>query len=174
MTHKEGGMSKGYAFLEFDNWDRMRTCLKLYHHSDFEDGKSKPRKINIELTSGGGGNSDSRRGKIGSKNEKLEEERRRDYEKKQQEKGQRDGTDHGSIKGKDGEKQPKSSKYNKTQKPADGRVLTKKQKKMKAKQEKKRMRNALSKKAKKVTVEQTPKENDYAGMDPGRAALIAR
>jgi len=34
----------------------MRTCLKLYHHSEFEDGKSKPRKINIEFMSGGGGN----------------------------------------------------------------------------------------------------------------------
>jgi len=145
----------------------MRTCLKLYHHSDFDDGKSKPRKINIELTSGGGGNSDSRRGKIGSKNEKLEEERKRDYEKKKQEKIQS---------GKDGEERPKLSKYEKrVQKSTDGPVHTRKQKKMKAKQEKKRSRGSLSKnQTPKIAVEQTQKESDYAGMDPSRAALMAR
>jgi nucleolar protein 6 len=176
VTYKEGGKSKGYAFLEFDNWDRMRTCLKLYHHSEFDDGKSKPRKINIELTSGGGGNSDSRRGKIGSKNEKLEEERKRDYQKKKQEKSQGGGAGPGSSKAKDREKRPKSSKYEKrTHKSADGHVLTKKQKKMKAKQEKKRSRGALSKnETPKVAVEQMQKGNDYAGMDPSRAALMAR
>ena len=79
MTHKEGGQSKGYAFLEFDNWDRMRTCLKLYHHSEFSDGKSKSRKINIELTSGGGGNSENRKDRITTKNEKLGKERVNDY-----------------------------------------------------------------------------------------------
>ena len=28
----------------------MKTCLKLYHHSIFDDGKYPPRKINVELT----------------------------------------------------------------------------------------------------------------------------
>ena len=169
VTHKDGGKSKGYAFLEFDNWDRMRTCLKLYHHSDFDDGKSKPRKINIELTSGGGGNSDSRRGKIGIKNEKLEEERKRDYEKKKQEKSRGGGTDLGSSKGQDGEERPKLSRYDKrAQKSTDGHVLTKKQKKMKAKQEKKRSGHS------KMAVEQMQKGSDYAGMDPSRAALMTR
>lgn len=28
----------------------MQTCLKLYHHSSFDDGKSPARKINVELT----------------------------------------------------------------------------------------------------------------------------
>lgn len=155
----------------------MRTCLQLYHHSEFEDGKSKPRKINIELTSGGGGNSDSRRGKIGSKNEKLEEERKRNYEKKKkQEKIHRDGTDPCLAKGKDVEARPKLSKYEKrAQNSVDGPVLTKKQKKMKAKQEKKRSRSALSmNNTPKIEVEQTQKGSDYAGMDAGRAALMAR
>jgi len=154
----------------------MRTCLKLYHHSEFEDGKSKPRKINIELTSGGGGNSESRRGKIESKNEKLEEERKRDYDEKKQEKRQKHGTDHGS--GEQGrEEKPKSTKSERRmQKSAEGHTLTKKQKKMKAKQEKKHRRNALSKKQalKKATAEQTPTGNDHAGMDPSRAAMMAR
>jgi hypothetical protein len=28
----------------------MKTCLKLFHHSMFDDGLSAPRKINVELT----------------------------------------------------------------------------------------------------------------------------
>lgn len=28
--------SKGFAFLEFENYDRMKTCLKLFHHSTFD------------------------------------------------------------------------------------------------------------------------------------------
>ena len=42
--------SKGFAFLEFEGYDRMKTCLKLYHQSDFEDGESPARKLNVELT----------------------------------------------------------------------------------------------------------------------------
>jgi nucleolar protein 6 len=42
--------SKGYAFIEFEGYDHMKTCLKLFHHSMFDDGVSPPRKINVELT----------------------------------------------------------------------------------------------------------------------------
>ena len=49
-TQKDTGKSKGYAFLEFDGYERMKTCLKLYHHSNFDDGLSPARKINVELT----------------------------------------------------------------------------------------------------------------------------
>ena len=42
--------SKGIAFVEFDGYDHMKTCLKLLHHSMFDDGLSAPRKINVELT----------------------------------------------------------------------------------------------------------------------------
>lgn len=49
-TDKATGKSRGFAFLEFDAYDRMKTCLKLYHHSLFEDGKTEGRKINVELT----------------------------------------------------------------------------------------------------------------------------
>ncbi|KAJ9608435.1 hypothetical protein H2200_007423 [Cladophialophora chaetospira] len=96
-TAKGTGKSKGFAFLEFDNYDKMKTCLKLYHHSLFdpearekerdvaEDGdeqtgrgaKKKGRRINVELTAGGGGKSKERKDKIKSKNQKLEEERER-------------------------------------------------------------------------------------------------
>ncbi|KAI9706548.1 MAG: hypothetical protein M1836_003555 [Candelina mexicana] len=77
-THKETGRSKGFAFLEFDGYDRMKTCLKLYHHSDFNDGISPARQINVELTAGGGGSkSEERRSKLKTKNEKLNEQRKR-------------------------------------------------------------------------------------------------
>ncbi len=49
-TSKDTGKSKGFAFLEFDEYNRMQTCLKLYHHSSFEDGESTPRRLNVELT----------------------------------------------------------------------------------------------------------------------------
>jgi nucleolar protein 6 len=42
--------SKGFAFLEFDRYDHMKSCLQLYHHSKFDDGKSPARRINVELT----------------------------------------------------------------------------------------------------------------------------
>ncbi|EME86362.1 uncharacterized protein MYCFIDRAFT_214218 [Pseudocercospora fijiensis CIRAD86] len=102
--------SKGFAFLEFENYDRMKTCLKLYHHSLFdpeaiergeapiEPGaettepllaqdeafrgrhhkkKETARRINVELTAGGGGKTDERKEKIKAKNAKLDEERKR-------------------------------------------------------------------------------------------------
>jgi len=50
LTKKGENKSKGFAFIEFEAYDRMRTCLKLYHHSMFDDGKSAPRRINVELT----------------------------------------------------------------------------------------------------------------------------
>lgn len=49
-AEKVGRKSRGFAFLEFDAYDRMKTCLKLYHHSLFDDGESPARKINVELT----------------------------------------------------------------------------------------------------------------------------
>lgn len=70
----------------------MKTCLKLYHHSLFDAGgqdmlgagtenkkkKGQARKINVELTAGGGvGKSAARKERIKGKNEKLEGERER-------------------------------------------------------------------------------------------------
>jgi len=51
LTDKETGKSKGTAFVELKDWDRMNTALKLYHHSQFDDGSGKkPRRINVELS----------------------------------------------------------------------------------------------------------------------------
>ena len=51
LTQKDDSTkSKGCAFVEFEGYDHMKTCLKLFHHSMFDDGLSAPRKINVELT----------------------------------------------------------------------------------------------------------------------------
>lgn len=67
---------KGIAFLEFDGekdreniQGRMDVAL-LQHRTTLEG-----RKINVELTVGGGGNSATRLEKLKTKNEKLDEER---------------------------------------------------------------------------------------------------
>lgn len=91
-TDKSTGRSKGFAFLEFDGYDKMKTCLSLYHHSMFDpqegpkaqQDKSKQKKgqvgrrINVELTVGGGGaKSEKRKEKLKGKNVRLEEQRER-------------------------------------------------------------------------------------------------
>lgn len=89
-TNRETGQSRGFAFLEFEGYDKMKTCLKLYHHSlfetitgrvDFVAGEKKngpARKINVELTAGGGGGkSAARKERIRGKNKKLDDERER-------------------------------------------------------------------------------------------------
>ncbi|EED13917.1 RNA binding protein [Talaromyces stipitatus ATCC 10500] len=88
---KNSDKCRGFGFVEFEQFDRMQTCLKLYHHSSFDDGKSPARKINVELTAGGGGKSETRRTKLKEKNQKLAEERAKNAQeekkKKQQNKG---------------------------------------------------------------------------------------
>jgi nucleolar protein 6 len=109
MTDRVTGKPRGFGFLEFENFDRMETCLKKYQHSQFPDPTNKKlghRKINVELTAGGGGNTEGRKEKIRSRNEKLAEERERDrlkreeLEKKQKErKDKKDKFGRGKGKG---------------------------------------------------------------------------
>ncbi|KAK4229963.1 hypothetical protein QBC38DRAFT_358136 [Podospora fimiseda] len=70
LTDKDTGKSRGIAFVEFPGYDRMKTCLEKFHHTEFEG-----RKINVELTAGGGGKTKQRTEKIREKNAKLNEER---------------------------------------------------------------------------------------------------
>ncbi|KAI0119710.1 hypothetical protein F4814DRAFT_413051 [Daldinia grandis] len=75
--------SRGIAFVEFARYDHMKSCLKTMHHTTFtcaapgKAGRPEERRINVELTAGGGGNTDHRKEKIRAKNEKLDEERAR-------------------------------------------------------------------------------------------------
>ncbi|KAH8667428.1 hypothetical protein BGZ60DRAFT_528730 [Tricladium varicosporioides] len=93
--------SKGCAFIEFDGYDHMKTCLKLLHHSVFDDGISPARKINVELTAGGGGNTKDRRAKIEQKNSKLNEERVRKIQEEEKakwaKKAEAGGVDESAI-----------------------------------------------------------------------------
>ncbi|MCJ1314596.1 hypothetical protein MMC25_008278 [Agyrium rufum] len=75
-TNPKTGSSKGFAFVEFAAFDHLKTCLEQFHLSKFDDGQSPPRKINVELTAGGGGSkSFDRRAKLKAKNLKLNQQR---------------------------------------------------------------------------------------------------
>lgn len=105
--------SKGFAFIEFENYDRMKTCLKIYHHSYFDpdnptDGEemalkkgAKGRKINVELTAGGGGGTEARKEKIKVKNDRLDEQRKRRAEAERVDKARKEKKSH-AAKLKDG------------------------------------------------------------------------
>lgn len=87
---------KGIAFLEFDNdtkeiQSKMELALRM-HHSMLRN-----RKINVELTVGGGGNSENRVQKIKEKNEKMLEGRKKmDEAKKSKKGGDKKGDGEGS------------------------------------------------------------------------------
>lgn len=75
---------KGIAFMEFDNdtkeiQHKMGVALGM-HHSTMGN-----RKINVELTVGGGGNSETRVTKLKEKNEKARTDRKDLMEKKKKE-----------------------------------------------------------------------------------------
>ncbi|CAK1358755.1 unnamed protein product [Cercospora beticola] len=129
--------SKGFAFLEFENYDRMKTCLKVFHHSLFDPeaidrgevvpdptapgkedesgmhpdrrnggagkGKGKKdtaRRINVELTAGGGGGkSGERKERIREKNVRLNEQRERRAELEKKEKAKKERQEGGKDRG---------------------------------------------------------------------------
>jgi len=63
--------TKGCAFLEFSEGKSLQAALKL-HHSELEG-----RRINVELTAGGGGKGENRKNKVRKRNQTLEEERKK-------------------------------------------------------------------------------------------------
>jgi nucleolar protein 6 len=77
QTHKDTNKSKGCGFVEFTNIESLRRALQLH---GFPMGK-KGRKINVELSAGGGGNSKQRLQKIKTKRDKLGKERSKTHEK---------------------------------------------------------------------------------------------
>lgn len=64
----------------------MKTCLAKFHHTEFTDATGAQRRINVELTAGGGGNTGARMEKVKTKNAKLNEERARRIAKEEEEK----------------------------------------------------------------------------------------
>jgi len=68
-TTQPSSKSKGYAFLQFTDKKPLQQALRL-HHSELEG-----RKINVELTAGGGGKSEHRVKKLQERNKGLHEQR---------------------------------------------------------------------------------------------------
>ncbi|OBA22564.1 hypothetical protein METBIDRAFT_68511 [Metschnikowia bicuspidata var. bicuspidata NRRL YB-4993] len=71
---------KGIAFLEFDN-DNQAIQSKMDHALGMHHLVFRDRKINVELTVGGGGNSEVRTQKLKEKNDKLMDERKEKVKK---------------------------------------------------------------------------------------------
>lgn len=76
-----GPTSRGIAFVEFPNSTLLQQALKL-HHTDL-DG----RRINVELTAGGGGSGQVRKEKIEARQGRLGEQREKRAEKEKEEGG---------------------------------------------------------------------------------------
>lgn len=76
-----GPTSRGIAFVEFPNSTLLQQALKL-HHTDI-DG----RRINVELTAGGGGSGQARKEKIEARQGRLGEQREKRAEKEKEEGG---------------------------------------------------------------------------------------
>jgi len=74
---RQSTKSKGCAFLEFTVKSALQQALKL-HQSEL-DG----RMINVELTAGGGGKSETRVEKLKKRNKELHEQRRKRLDKQE-------------------------------------------------------------------------------------------
>jgi nucleolar protein 6 len=67
--------SKGCAFVEFKTSAAVQSALHLHQSTFVSSMSSAKRKINVELTAGGGGNSDTRKQKLSALKERLEKQR---------------------------------------------------------------------------------------------------
>jgi len=88
-TARETSKPQGFAFVDFDSSEALEKALGC-HHTVLGG-----RKINVELTAGGGGKGEKRMGRIRERREALEEERRRKIEKEGKEKKGKDGEGEG-------------------------------------------------------------------------------
>lgn len=80
MTDKITKKPKGFAFVEFADATSLRKGL-AFHHSMFQK-----RAINVEMTAGGGGKSESRLKKLSDKNHRLDKERERLFQQRSKQK----------------------------------------------------------------------------------------
>ncbi|KAJ2745021.1 hypothetical protein GGI20_002514 [Coemansia sp. BCRC 34301] len=85
MTDKDSGKSRGFAFVDFATSADLKHALKFHHMT------LGTKKINVELTAGGGGNSSNRKDKLQRRREDLDKERRKDGANKRQKTGPREG-----------------------------------------------------------------------------------
>ncbi|KAG9080734.1 hypothetical protein FRC06_006208 [Ceratobasidium sp. 370] len=71
QTAVQAAKSKGCAFLEFSSHSVMQLAIRK-HHTELAG-----RRINVELTAGGGGNSDQRKEKLRVRNRTLDQQRKK-------------------------------------------------------------------------------------------------
>ncbi|CUA67543.1 hypothetical protein RSOLAG22IIIB_07425 [Rhizoctonia solani] len=76
QTAVQAAKNKGCAFLEFSSHEAMQAAIRK-HHSELAG-----RRINVELTAGGGGNSDQRKEKLRVRNRTLNDQRKRGAERR--------------------------------------------------------------------------------------------
>ncbi|CAE6421347.1 unnamed protein product [Rhizoctonia solani] len=76
QTAVQTAKSKGCAFLEFSSHSAMQVAIQK-HHTELAG-----RRINVELTAGGGGNSGQRKEKLRTRNHTLNEQRKRGAERR--------------------------------------------------------------------------------------------
>ena len=60
------GKPRGFAFVEFTNTEEFQKALKLHHQM------IRGRRVNVEVTAGGGGNGSKRKAKIQAKNQRIQ------------------------------------------------------------------------------------------------------
>ncbi|KAG8868076.1 hypothetical protein FS842_006565 [Serendipita sp. 407] len=101
---------KGCAFLEFSNATGLQTALRL-HHSVL-DG----RKINVELSAGGGGKGEARIKKLKEKNAKLDKHRIRPTSEQYKGNTERDSTVENGPEGKTRHSETSGGTFKPTQK----------------------------------------------------------
>ncbi|KAG8697136.1 hypothetical protein FRC09_008043 [Ceratobasidium sp. 395] len=76
QTAVQAAKSKGCAFLEFSSHSVMQLAIRK-HHTELAG-----RRINVELTAGGGGNSDQRKEKLRARNRTLDEQRKKSADRR--------------------------------------------------------------------------------------------
>ncbi|WVW84724.1 hypothetical protein I302_106759 [Kwoniella bestiolae CBS 10118] len=94
--------SRGIAFLELPTSAAMQLALKM-HHSNL-----KGRTINVELTAGGGGQSETRKRKIEERNSRVGVQRERKAEKEKEEAGEEAEAEGEGEEGDEGKKDGKT------------------------------------------------------------------
>lgn len=99
--------SRGIAFVEFGHFSHMKTCLAKFHHTEFTDARGQTRRINVELTAGGGGRKDARMDKVRERNQRLNEERARRIAKEEADKEEKSAGARAKAGQQEGEKKKK-------------------------------------------------------------------
>ena len=88
---RQAPKSRGIAFLELPDSAAMQQCLKL-HHTLIQG-----RRINVELTAGGGGNTDGRKEKIKERNDRVGVQREKRAEREKEAEGETGTSGEASV-----------------------------------------------------------------------------